>query len=93
MLEDESGRVQLVGDIIRRSIDEKTVESGWGDLLVTGVIMAALGIETSSGEFEVKDVCFAGMPEMINEPFDTDESMNVDGDYRILPRFLLLTYC
>lgn len=29
--------------------------------LVTGAIMAALGVETSTGEFNVVDVCFAGM--------------------------------
>lgn len=29
--------------------------------LVTGVIIACLGLETSHGEFQVMDVCFAGM--------------------------------
>ena len=49
MLEDESGRVVLVG--------ERLSAAG----LVTGVIVGALGIETNGGEFEVVDVCFAGM--------------------------------
>ncbi|KAJ7632395.1 DNA polymerase alpha/epsilon subunit B-domain-containing protein [Roridomyces roridus] len=49
MLEDESGRIQLVG---KRVIEER---------LVTGVIVAVLGIETPTGEFEVVDVCYAGM--------------------------------
>jgi DNA polymerase delta subunit 2 len=29
-----------------------------------GVIMAALGMETHNGDFEVIDVCFAGVPEI-----------------------------
>lgn len=49
MLEDESGRIKLVGEPLK------------GLRIVTGVIMAALGVETSSGEFQVVDVCFAGM--------------------------------
>lgn len=49
MLEDESGRVVLVGERLRAAS------------LVTGVIIGALGIETNGGEFEVVDVCYAGM--------------------------------
>ena len=84
MLEDESGRLQLVGEALRRSIDEEASESGWGDLLVTGVIMAALGIETSSGEFKVKDVCFAGMPDMLYRSLTLDENMKMDGNCFLL---------
>lgn len=29
---------------------------------MTGVIMGALGFENSSGDFEVMELCFAGMP-------------------------------
>ncbi|KAK8870000.1 hypothetical protein IAR55_000570 [Kwoniella newhampshirensis] len=58
-LEDESGRVRLVGDVIKR---EREREGGG---LVTGVIMAALGMETSSGDFEVIDLCFAGLPDVL----------------------------
>jgi len=75
MLEDESGRIRLVGDRIRNAI------------LVTGVIIAALGIETPNGEFEVVDFCCAGMPPHTSP--DLDESledaitnMDVDGAYR-----------
>lgn len=32
---------------------------------MTGVIMAALGMETPSGDFEVIDICFAGMPDKL----------------------------
>lgn len=49
MLEDESGRIRLVG---KRIMDA---------LLVTGVIMGALGMETQGGDFEVIDICFAGV--------------------------------
>ncbi|GAA5941362.1 hypothetical protein JCM3775_001554 [Rhodotorula graminis] len=52
MLEDESGRVRLVG---------KKIDDAEGTF-VTGTIMAALGAETSSGDFDVWDYCFAGMP-------------------------------
>ncbi|TDL27210.1 hypothetical protein BD410DRAFT_761860 [Rickenella mellea] len=69
MLEDESGRIQLVGDKLK------------GMTLVTGIIMAALGHETPSGEFTVVDVCFAGLAPQasIGEPItESDEDMEVD---------------
>ncbi|THH05578.1 hypothetical protein EW145_g4698 [Phellinidium pouzarii] len=86
MLEDESGRVELVGEALRRVIDvvdpeDKAMEgrqSGWGNLLVTGVIMAALGRETAAGAFEVKDVCFAGMAPMMYKTVNIDEAMDID---------------
>ena len=86
MLEDESGRVQLVGDALRRAIDvgegEGPSEGGWANLLVTGVIMAALGIETTAGEFEVKDFCFASMaPMMYTPPDSTEDTMDIDGTF------------
>ena len=49
MLEDESGRIRLVGNPVLTAT------------LVTGVIMGALGMETANGDFEVIDYCFAGM--------------------------------
>ena len=71
MLEDESGRICLVGDRLR--------EAG----LVTGVILGALGVETNSGDFEVVDYCFAGMapqPHHSHLPKNDPESMEVDGE-------------
>ncbi|KAJ7694131.1 DNA polymerase alpha/epsilon subunit B-domain-containing protein [Mycena rosella] len=67
MLEDESGRIQLVG---ARVTDAK---------LVTGVIIAALGMETPTGEFEVVDICYA---EMAPQPRSNveEEKMEVDAD-------------
>ncbi|KDQ21450.1 hypothetical protein BOTBODRAFT_203638 [Botryobasidium botryosum FD-172 SS1] len=50
MLEDESGRVRLVGEVIEKKAQ-----------LVTGVIMGVLGLENSDGDFQVLDLCF---PEM-----------------------------
>ncbi|KAI0797778.1 DNA polymerase alpha/epsilon subunit B-domain-containing protein [Abortiporus biennis] len=69
MLEDESGRICLVGDRIR--------SAG----LVTGVIVGALGIETHNGDFEVVDFCYAGMPPQpstASAASEADESMDVD---------------
>jgi DNA polymerase delta subunit 2 len=59
MLEDESGRIQLVGESVQKA------------QLVTGVIAGALGIETSSGEFEVVDICYAGMTTSNDESVTT----------------------
>ncbi|EGX96736.1 DNA polymerase delta subunit 2 [Cordyceps militaris CM01] len=49
-LEDDSGRVRLVGDVL------KTVP------LVTGCIIAVMGTENTSGEFEVLDLKFPDLP-------------------------------
>ncbi|GAA5972676.1 hypothetical protein JCM11641_002969 [Rhodosporidiobolus odoratus] len=51
MLEDESGRVRLVGSKIDNS----------QGIFVTGTILAALGVETASGDFEVFEYCYPGM--------------------------------
>lgn len=55
MLEDESGRVRLVG----RGIGQAQ------GTFVTGTIMAALGAELPSGDFEVLEYCFPGAPDQI----------------------------
>ncbi|TFL06873.1 DNA polymerase alpha/epsilon subunit B-domain-containing protein [Pterulicium gracile] len=72
MLEDESGRIVLVGDVIKSA------------QLVTGVILAALGMETPSGEFEVVDICFAGLaPQTRNQPLTQptqSDAMEVDSE-------------
>lgn len=66
MLEDESGRIRLVGERLRSA------------QLVTGVIMGALGLETANGDFEIVDFCFAGMPPQANTG---EESMPVDSKH------------
>ena len=69
MLEDESGRIRLVGERLKSA------------RVVTGVIMGALGLETANGEFEVIDYCFAGMaPQAAGE---NDESVNIESELRI----------
>ena len=76
MLEDESGRIRLVGDCIRNVF------------LVTGVIIAALGIETPNGDFEVVDICCAGMAPHSNSDLgelleDAIIRMEVDGAHHL----------
>lgn len=79
-LEDESGRVKLTGEVIRK---ERSREGGG---FVTGVIMGVLGFENSSGDFEVMELCFAGMPDVYhpgssgaaNGKGKAKESMDVD---------------
>lgn len=59
ILEDEGGRVTLAG---------AKVDAG---MLVTGVIAAMRGKALASGEFQVTDVCFAGMaPQAVPKPDD-----------------------
>ena len=73
VLEDESGRISLVGDRLKR------------EQYVTGIIMAALGIETPDGEFEVVDVCFADMAphmQMDKTVTSSNDAMDIDGDYK-----------
>lgn len=69
MLEDESGRIRLVGDRVRKA------------RLVTGVIIGALGAETANGDFEVVDICYPGMaPQPLLEPevARREDKMEVD---------------
>ncbi|KAJ2719407.1 DNA polymerase delta small subunit Cdc1 [Coemansia sp. Benny D115] len=53
-LEDESGRIRLTGSIIDTTA------------LASGVVAAALGQETPTGDFEVADLCYAGMAPQSN---------------------------
>lgn len=50
MLEDDSGRVRLVGSVLKDYF------------LVTGCIIAVMGTENANGEFEVLDLKFADLP-------------------------------
>ncbi|CEL55441.1 DNA polymerase delta small subunit OS=Arabidopsis thaliana GN=POLD2 PE=2 SV=2 [Rhizoctonia solani AG-1 IB] len=49
MLEDESGRVGLIGDLLAK------------ERLVTGINIAVLGSESDNGEFEVDDIIYPGL--------------------------------
>ncbi|KAG1843556.1 DNA polymerase alpha/epsilon subunit B-domain-containing protein [Suillus subalutaceus] len=68
MLEDESGRLKLVGDRVGE------------ERLVTGVIVAALGMETPTGDFEVVDMCTAGLATFAEEEFLGSNAMDMDVD-------------
>jgi len=62
MLEDESGRIKLVGKILTDA------------QLVTGVIVGVLGVDSSNGEFEVVDLCFAETAPQAGE----DDGMDIE---------------
>jgi DNA polymerase delta subunit 2 len=69
MLEDESGRIRLVGERVLKA------------LLVTGVIVGVLGVETPNGEFEVVDLCAPGLaPQTGLKENERAEKMDVDGE-------------
>ncbi|KAG6844488.1 hypothetical protein H0H87_006562 [Tephrocybe sp. NHM501043] len=68
MLEDESGRIRLVGDFVKTA------------RLVTGVIVGALGAETPNGDFEVVDLCYPGMAPPATSGKTHEDSMDVDED-------------
>lgn len=72
MLEDESGRIKLVGERLKDA------------RIVTGVIMGALGMETPNGEFEVLDYCFAEMPSQPAEDDVQNDDMEIDADGELL---------
>ena len=78
MIEDESGRIRLVGDALK------------GKNLVTGVITSVLGAETPEGDFEVVDICFPGMAPQVyredsmKEDFMGEDAIDVDGAVRML---------
>lgn len=46
MLEDESGRVVLVGDLVKNT------------LLITGIVIGVVGMETNTGTFKVLDIVY-----------------------------------
>ncbi|GAA5856203.1 hypothetical protein JCM8547_000817 [Rhodosporidiobolus lusitaniae] len=69
MLEDESGRVRLVGQKIDNS----------QGTFVTGTILAALGAETASGDFEVFEYTFAGMPPQPSSPGSSSSTAGGSG--------------
>ncbi|ORX77580.1 hypothetical protein K493DRAFT_308873 [Basidiobolus meristosporus CBS 931.73] len=49
VLEDESGRINLNGNILR------------SEKLVTGTVVGVLGIERTSGELDIVDICYPNM--------------------------------
>lgn len=63
-LEDESGRIKLIGEALQKFH------------IVTGVIMAALGCENIQGEFEVADLCFTDPAPRVS--LQAADAMDVD---------------
>ncbi|KAK9330750.1 DNA polymerase alpha/epsilon subunit B-domain-containing protein [Lipomyces starkeyi] len=61
MLEDESGRVNLVGSTIK------------SELLVTGCVVAVLGSETTSGDFDVVDIRFPQLAPQLPRKMSTGQ--------------------
>jgi DNA polymerase delta subunit 2 len=85
MLEDESGRITLVGEVVRDA------------RLVTGIIIGALGIETAEGDFEVVDICYPGMApqaeqESVDAPEGDEDEMDVDGIWHVYYSRDVFTY-
>jgi DNA polymerase delta subunit 2 len=72
MLEDESGRVRLIGE---------RIANGAG-AFVTGTIMAVLGAETPAGDFEVAELCYAGLPPQpaLSTPKNSDDRMEEENE-------------
>ncbi|KAK4272590.1 hypothetical protein QN277_021123 [Acacia crassicarpa] len=65
ILEDESGRVKLSGDLISPSV------------YITGIVVAIHGKETGAGDFLVLDVLEAGLPPQIELPLKSREDKYV----------------
>ncbi|KTW32161.1 DNA-directed DNA polymerase delta subunit POL31 [Pneumocystis jirovecii RU7] len=91
ILEDEYGRIRLVGSKILQ------------EFLVTGCVIGALGFEIQNGNFEVIDLCFPELPNQISLPnrnnTDTHKyvalvsGLNItDKTSNLLPLFLLAEY-
>ncbi|KAF5376562.1 hypothetical protein D9757_008276 [Collybiopsis confluens] len=66
MMEDESGRIQLVGTHVKF------------EKLVTGLIIGALGMETPDGKFEVADICYPHLAPQSQKA--EEDQMLVDDD-------------
>ena len=65
MLEDESGRLHLTGAMLKNN------------LLVTGVIVAALGTENANGDFEVLDMQIPNLPRQ-PQRWERDEAKSAE---------------
>ncbi|KAI8049603.1 DNA polymerase alpha/epsilon subunit B-domain-containing protein [Syncephalis plumigaleata] len=75
LLEDDSGRIILCGNYLKKHRP------------ISGVIIAALGRENALGEFEVADVCFAGLPPCTNVTTNTESSSSNNNES---PKYLAL---
>ena len=69
MLEDESGRLRLIGTPLGN------------EMLVTGCIVAVMGTENANGDFEVVDVKVPDLPPQ-PERWHTSKPMGMNGDMK-----------
>ncbi|KAL3533941.1 hypothetical protein ACH5RR_007462 [Cinchona calisaya] len=65
VLEDESGRVKLRGDVLLPSV------------YVTGIVVALLGKGSDAGYFWVEDILEAGLPHQVERPIESGEDKYV----------------
>ncbi|KAK2766719.1 hypothetical protein FQN54_006033 [Arachnomyces sp. PD_36] len=78
MLEDESGRLRLIGSKLRSS------------LLVTGAIIAVLGTENADGDFEVIDIKVPDLPDQ-PQRWERDETNKGSQDEKPSKKIALLS--
>lgn len=65
VLEDEMQRIKLEGNINVKK-------------MITGIVVALLGFETSDGKFVVEDVCFAGANAYPEKPLPLAENRYIN---------------
>jgi hypothetical protein len=70
VLEDETGRISLSGDIL------KLIGS-----LVTGVVIAVKGKEKTLGDFQVSDWVFCGGSDLLPSPLDNIVPFQRNGNF------------
>ncbi|KAG6334004.1 hypothetical protein ID866_5087 [Astraeus odoratus] len=76
MLEDESGRIKLVGERLKST------------RLVTGVIIAVLGMETPNGDFEVADICYPDLAPFAEANAYDGDTMDIEDCSSIQDEYL-----
>ena len=90
MLEDESGRLRLVGAPLSN------------EMLVTGCIVAVMGTENANGDFEVVDIKVPDLPPQAErwhtsdpaarrKPADEDEDTNMDVDKPVSKKIAIVS--
>nr|KAJ3418026.1 hypothetical protein HK105_000457 [Polyrhizophydium stewartii] len=76
LLEDESGRIALTGEIVRTTV------------FVTGIVIGLLGYETEDGEFHVLDVCYPSFEPQPSMPAAPTQAGHMDMRHELLLDFL-----
>lgn len=64
MLEDESGRIRITGSALHKQDLFTGRNQPWAiSANLIGIVVAIKGRENANGDFEVDDMCFAGLPD------------------------------